>query len=154
MRKYFLVSICIVLVLFSSCGPEPNRYIPENFTDKEEYFDNESFHDRTDFCKYHYTAEADAQFAELTGYQRLLAKDKGKLIGYFDQFAGALESRQDVIGKYDFNPKTYITPVDYYHIDTYERLPISDDEYGKYDDYTIYYYDTETHTLYYIHTSI
>lgn len=43
---------------------------------------------------------------------------------------------------------------DYARIATKEGEKIGDSKYQKYDNYSIYFFDTETLTLYYIHNNI
>ena len=42
---------------------------------------------------------------------------------------------------------------DYVRIKTSEGEPIGDREYGKYDNYDVYFFDVESLTLYYIHSN-
>ena len=61
------------------------------------------------------------------------------------------ESRLD---EYDFDTSV-INEGDYVKIVTKEGQPINGDStYGKYDNYSIYFFDIETLTLYYIHNNI
>ena len=59
------------------------------------------------------------------------------------------ENRLD---EYDFN-QTCISAGDYVLIKTKEGEPIGDSYYEKYDNYTLYFFDTESLTLFYIHNN-
>ena len=56
-------------------------------------------------------------------------------------------------GIYDFDT-SIITEGDYVRIETKEGEEIGDSTYGKYDNYSVYFFDRETLTLYYIHNNI
>lgn len=71
----------------------------------------------------------------------------GNVINYFYNFE-QLEKEN-----YDFNCNN-INEGDYYYIKTKEGEKIGDSKYDKYDNYSIYLYDIESHTLYYIHSNI
>jgi hypothetical protein len=144
MKRFLIVLLCLLLILLTACKVQDN-HIPDSYKDKDEYFDTEGFADFTDFCKYYYDANADTHFASMSEYQAVTDEDKGKLTGYFNDFVSWIALRKDCLDQYNFDPKTYITVGDYYYIKTKE---------GQYTNYTVYYYDTETHTLYYIHNNI
>ena len=61
-----------------------------------------------------------------------------------------LENRMD---EYTFDIAS-VSFGDYVRIETKEGKPIGESRYGKYDDYNVYFFDTDTKTLYYIHTNI
>ena len=55
--------------------------------------------------------------------------------------------------EYDFDINL-ITEGDYVKIKTKEGKEIGNYKYGKFDDYSVYFFDVETLTLYYIHNNI
>ena len=55
--------------------------------------------------------------------------------------------------EYDFDINL-ITEGDYVKIKTKEGKKIGNSKYGKFDDYSVYFFDVETLTLYYIHNNI
>ena len=63
-----------------------------------------------------------------------------------------MESK-DRLKEYDFDV-TKITEGDFFRIKTKEGESIGDSKYQKFDNYTLYFFDTETLTLYYIHNNI
>lgn len=124
--------------------------IPRSYTSSEEYWDKYSFQDYTDFCVYKYDS-ADL-FKNRTDYAVVTENDCEMLAGYFSDFEKWMELT-DYWNKYSFD-KSYISTGDYFCIKTKEGQPIGDTVYEKYDNYTVYYFDTETLTLYYIHNNL
>ena len=57
------------------------------------------------------------------------------------------------LDEYDFN-ESIINEGDYVKIKTKEGQPIGNSKYKKYDNYNVYFFDSETKTLYYIHSNI
>ncbi len=62
----------------------------------------------------------------------------------------SLSNRSD---EYDFS-ESNITQGDYVYIKTKEGEKSGNSYYDKFDYYTVYFFDLEQHTLYYIHNSI
>jgi hypothetical protein len=152
-----LTLIAAAAVFFSSCllntGVKTKYYsnFPKGFTEKEEHFDPDGFQDYTDYCKYYYENaegfEKDSRFTSVSEVGTEAVK------GYFDNFRNWMETC-DRLSEYDFDP-SIITNDDYVRIVTREDERIGrDGRYGKYDDYTVYFFDTGTNTMYYIHNNI
>ena len=57
------------------------------------------------------------------------------------------------LNEYDFL-NDYISEGDYFYIKTKEGEKIGNSYYGKYDNYTIYFFDTDQNILYYIHSNM
>lgn len=57
------------------------------------------------------------------------------------------------LDEYDFN-EVIINEGDYVKIKTKEGQTIGNSKYKKYDNYHVYFFDSETNTLYYIHSNI
>ena len=57
------------------------------------------------------------------------------------------------LNEYDFDVNS-ITENDYVRIVTKEGTPIGDSIYGRFDNYSVFLFDSETLTLYYIHNNI
>ena len=55
--------------------------------------------------------------------------------------------------EYDFDDSC-ISAGDYFYIKTKEGEAIGNSKYEKFDDYYVYFYDTELATLFYIHSNI
>ena len=144
---------CLALLLmpfFCGCTIRPNREIPAGYINKEEHIDLQGGQDFTDYCKYYYPND-DVSVIH-NNYRTVDEADIEDIQGYFSDFARWMETegRED---DYDFD-SACITPGDYVRIRTKEGTPIGDSYYQKYDDYTLWFFDTESCTLYYIHTNI
>ena len=82
-------------------------------------------------------------------YKKISSDDIENIRSYFDDFYGVIRLE----GIYDFDT-SIITEGDYVRIETKEGEEIGDSTYGKYDNYSVYFFDRETLTLYYIHNNI
>ena len=102
-----------------------------------EYWDNSSFQDYTDYYKSKY----DDLIKNNQAYGIVRKEDIDVLKKHFDDFSSWLKYRAY---EYDLD-NIYITEGDYFLIKK---------DIGKYDNYTVYFYDIETHILYYIHSNI
>ena len=106
--------------------------------------------DFCDYCKYYY--EDDSAVRSVPFYRAVGEADVPAILGYFEDF-GRWADACDHLAGYDFD-KSCVTPGDLFFIKSLEGEPIGDDQYGKYDNYSVYLFDTETNTLYYIHANI
>jgi hypothetical protein len=148
----FIASVLLLTLLLGMCaGMEaPPFGVPEGYMDKEEHFDKNGFQDYTDYCKYYYdSAEA---FESNAFYEPVTDDDIENIRSYFMNFRFWMMG-SDRLNEYDFN-SFCITSGDYVRIITKEGQPIGDTRYGKFDNYTVYFFDTDTCTLYYIHGNI
>ena len=152
-RLLSIVALLIFLSFTFLSGCAADKAILKGYSEKYEYFDPDGFQDFTDYCKYLYPKDADVTFKKSTLYREMSQEDVSRIAGYFDNFAGWAKAAEHLQGKYDFDV-SLISTGDYCFIQTKEGTPVGDSAYGTYDDYSVYYYDTETHTLFYIHNNI
>ncbi|MDO5291587.1 MAG: hypothetical protein Q4F05_02430 [bacterium] len=123
------------------------QHVLRGYSSCEEYFDPHGMQDYTDYCKYYYNSNKDENFAKK--YREVSEQDIDRLCEYFENFEQWMKTAERSF-EYDFN--TYqINVGDYYYIETKEGQQPG---YGTYDHYSIYFYDIETHTLYYAHNNI
>ena len=143
----YVLLFCIVYII--ECIDQ-SAHIPGNYSASEKHMDPNGFQDYTDFCVYYY-ASPDAVSSNPL-YRKVADSDTEELRGYFSDFEGFMkaEGRSEEYG-FDLS---CISAGDYCCIETKEGKPIGGAVYGKYDHYTVYFFDTETCTLYYIHNSI
>lgn len=73
-------------------------------------------------------------------------KDIDNIISYFKNFRDWME-KANRLDEYDFDINS-ISEGDYVH------MAIDNSKFSKFDNYTIYLYDVESHTLFYIHSNI
>lgn len=138
-----LIVICAFLIIYVISDINKKRPLLTGYYDKAEYYQKDGFQDYTDYCKYYYTEEYDESFANSELYEVVTDKSIGGIRVFFDNF----EKWMETLGRsaeYDLD-KYSINVGDYVYIDP-ERNTLKN--------YTIYLYDTDTHTLYYIHSNI
>lgn len=121
---------------------EDKKYIEKGYYDKIEYSEGE-FQDYTDYNKYYYKAKYDKKFKENKNYTKVTKDNIEELTNYIIKFSTWMEDAQNI---YDFNLES-INEGDLF----YQK---KDKNTKEYDYINIYYYDIETHTLYYMHSNI
>ena len=127
--------------IFGITGHIPFVEIIGGYNYKEEYYDEEGWQDFTDYCKYYYDSKADKKFKESSKYKKVENEDISNIIEYFYSMDRAMEM-QDRADDYDFN-------IDSIDNKDYVYMKKSDIK-----NYSIYFYDIQTHILYYIHRNI
>lgn len=149
MKKIYLILI-ITLFLTGCFNNLTDSDIPKGYTEKEEYYDKDGVQDYTDYAKYIY--ESKDIIENNKDYNKVTTDDINNITEYFNDFRSVMESK-DRLKEYDFDV-TKITEGDFFRIKTKEGESIGDSKYEKFDNYTLYFFDTETLTLYYIHNNI
>lgn len=145
--KKILITITLILLL-TGCNGTMNTEIPKGYISKIEHYDTEGIQDHTDYAKYIY----DKIIVENDNNYKLVQDDIDNIKSYFNDFKSVMESKER-LNEYDFDIDS-ITENDYVRIITKEGTPIGDSTYGKFDNYSVYLFDSETLTLYYIHNNI
>ena len=148
MKKIF-ASFLILVIFLSSCGYGAEKYIPKGYVESDEHWDENGFQDYTDFCVYRY--ESSDSVRSHSNYCEMTENDIDEIKGYFSHFASVMEVEKR-LEEYTFS-ETYISAGDYFYLKT-EPLMMDGEVIDKYADYSLYYFDIETLTLYYIHTNI
>lgn len=150
MRKLAVIGICLLLFALNGCGLFRDAHIPDGYVSAEEHFDPQGFQDHTDFCVYRYDSAEEVK--KDTAYRKMTQADVDDIAGYFSNFREWMEAQQR-LDEYTFD-ETCISEGDYCFVKTLEGQPIAGGAYGKYDNYTVYCFDSESLTLYYIHSNI
>ncbi len=147
------ISVAVMLFIslvfcLSACSLYAN--IPNGYFGKEEHFDKDGFQDYTDYCKFFYK---DAQpFENDSKYHKVEKTDVNVIKEYFDYFRQLMKD----IGRateYDFDDNC-ISNGDYVLINTKEGISEGNAVYGKFDNFTVYFFDADSCVLYYIHSNI
>lgn len=157
MKKLALLLIVVVVVLFTlGCvsGDSVVGSLPAY--DNREYYIDASWQDSTDYGKYFYSSidkailENNHYFSEVSeiDVQVLLAH-----IENFESWVYASEREDEVSENYDFD-KSIVSVGDYFYIKTLHGQPIGQGTYGRFDNYTVYYFDVEAQILYLFHNNI
>lgn len=114
------------------------------------------FGDSTDFGIYTFPV---AKPEDSEYFKPVTAESKTKLLGYIDEFEQVIDSLRDgdegadLVNNYRFS-RDDIDESDYLYIYDREGKPIGDGAYSKYDYYNVYFFDSQTTTLYYFHNNI
>lgn len=149
MKKVLLVTVFIVAYVCLCFLFTPN-YVLNDYTYSEVYYGKDGFQDYTDYCIYRYDS-AD-EFINSRLYDKASENDVENIRSYFDNFKGWMEA-ENRLDEYSFD-SDFVSLGDYYHIETKEGEPIGQGKYSKFDNYSVYLFDVETNTLYYIHNNI
>ena len=89
----------------------------------------------------------------------MTAESKNELLGYIDNFENWVNVKREddddnaLVVNYHFS-RADIDESDYLYIYDREGKPIGDGAYSKYDYYNVYFFDSQTTTLYYFHNNI
>lgn len=150
MKRIIYVFLMFFIVLLTGCSQAGYVGIPKGYIEKHEFYDEHGFQDYTDYAKYIYSDNSN--FINNDEYQKLSNNDIDNIKGYFRNFKGWMEAAGR-LDEYDFD-QSIINEGDYVKIKTLEGQPIGNSKYKKYDDYSVYFFDSETKTLYYIHSNI
>lgn len=151
MKKLFALILCIMtFYTVTGCGGVPDSHIPGGYISSEEYWDEEGFQDYTDFCIFKY--DSAHSFESRSGYSKITEDDIEKVAGYFSDFKRWMEA-EERLDEYSFD-ESCISEGDYCLIKTKEGQSIGNVTYGEYDCYSVYFFDAETLTLFFIHNDI
>ena len=119
--------------------------------DSSDCYYGDGFQDYTDYCKYYY-AEPEAVLQALKSnpyFKPVTAADIAELDKCFEDFEGWVEL-VEYKDAYDFQ-RSCIDTQDYFYIEDKEKSSEHPDLYFSYD---IYFFDTQTATLFYIHNNV
>lgn len=92
-------------------------------------------------------------------FKPVTAENKTELLGYIDQFEQVIDAMRDgdegadLVNNYRFS-RDDIDERDYLYISDRDGEAIGDGVYSKYDSYNVYFFDSQTATLYYFHNNI
>ena len=114
------------------------------------------FGDSTDFGIYTFPG---AKPEKSEYFKPVTDESKTEPLGYIDKFEQVIDSLRDgdegadLVNNYRFS-RDDIDESDYLYIYDREGKPIGDGAYSKYDYYNVYFFDSQTTTLYYFHSNI
>lgn len=146
-----ILFILIIIMISFICGlvwsilpmHYKDKMVLKGYYEKEEYFQEDGFQDYTDYCKYFYKKLDDDKFINNTKYEMVKEENIKGLKGYFGDTRKWM-NRDGRSNDFDFDDDI-ISAGDYYYLDLKE---------SGYNNYNVYFYDIETHILYYIHSNI
>lgn len=114
--------------------------------------------DFTDFGIYDFST---IDISELNNnkYFSSVNTELSNVLSYIEDFEKWVEchrrsdASQELPANYNFD-EAVIDEKDYFYVKTKEGTPIGSGTYGKFDNYSLYLFDTQTKTLYYFHNNI
>ena len=142
-----VLTICILEILFFNYLISDHNII-KGYYKKEEHFDPFATQDSVDYCKYYYTSEFDTIFSNK--YKKILQEDIPEIKEYFNVFKGWMEAGNRLVD-YDFDANI-IDDEDFCLL--YDKSDSIHAGYSKFGYFSIHFYDTNSHTLYYVHANI
>ena len=146
----FILAINLIYLLFIKKGDYAEYLgIPKGYIEKYEYWDEEGFQDYTDYAKYIYPNKDIVIMSD--GFNIVKNEDKENIKPYFEDFYSSMK-QQGRLDQYDFKIEQ-INEGDWIKTTKVEKGTWSDGGEFFYK-YSVYYFDVDTLTLYYIHNNI
>ena len=126
------------MLILVGCKSQDIGMIDGYYTCEEYYGDG--FQDYIDYCKYLYKEDADEKFGKSSHYEIVTTENIDEIKKYFANFP---YENMDDSSNYDFK-MNMISEGDFYYIKSGSSS----------DNYSVFLYDINSHTLYYIHNNI
>ena len=150
--KFKNIIIIFLFAFLTSCSYSHENEDAAIFYNYKKY-DKYEFGGIADFIKYkkiYYDANSEEKFRNSDLYTCIDQTNIDEVKNYFNYATNLINNKK----KYDFED-SIVTFGDYFYLYTMEGKEIngSKRKYGKYDLYTIYFYDIESHTLFYLHNN-
>lgn len=112
------------------------------------------FQDYTDYAEYYYDSVTAEDLEESEYLKAATAEDIDEILLYIEDFEDLVEAAGGELAEnYGFD-KALLSEGDFFCIKTRYGEPIGEGTYGRFDYYTVYYFDTDTQILYYFHNNI
>lgn len=153
MKRFLIYATTVLLLLMlSACGLESrqDRVLSSlGRWERRNFYTSGGFQDFTDFAIYAYP---EADLTESPYFAPLGEGDRERLSGFLDNFEGWIESighsdpQNEVVVHYAFDRRLMDTR-DWFYI--YE-----DPDYPEFGCYDLWFFDSQTHVLYYFHSNI
>ena len=153
------VALIVVVLIFgtvlSSCiAPEDKVLNSLGEYRSCEFYTCGGFQDYTDYAKYYYDS---VDFTDNEYFSIIEQSDIDALNEHLDNFESCIEAHgyndasSEIVVNYDFD-RSLIDSEDYLYIDSEKHT--WDDGYTSLVNYDVYFFDTQTNTLYYFHNNI
>ena len=155
MKKIVLIILTFVLTfgLFGCSYTDPVIHSLPGYKSKS-FYTSGGFQDYTDYAKYTYDSITTQELDNSKYFNVTTPEDVQEILLHIENF----ESWVETIGgelkeNYDFD-KAIISDGNFFYIKTKAGEPIGKATYDKFSNYTVYYFDVDTQTLYYFHSNI
>lgn len=151
-----LLSHLVLMVIFPITVTDPVIDSLPPYESKEMYTCG-GWQDFTDFGIYDFS---NIDISEVNNkYFSSVNTELSNVLSYIEDFEKWVEihrkneQTQELPANYNFD-EAVIDEKDYFYVKTKEGTPIGSGTYGKFDNYSLYLFDTQTKTLYYFHNNI
>ena len=147
-----IVSICTLML--TACVPVDRALDSLGEYRSCEYYSEGVFQDFTDYAKYYYDS---VDFTDNEYFSKIQQSNIDILNEHLDDFESWIETyrggdaTREIVVNYDFD-RSIIDSEDYLYIDSEKHT--WDDGYTSLVNYNVYFFDTQTNTLYYFHNNI
>lgn len=150
---FLLLVITLLLSLSSSTYQAPVLASLPDYKNNE-FYTSGGFQDYTDYAKYTYDSVT-VENLELSKYfTKMSSQDVEEILLHIDNFEEWVETiGGELKENYDFD-RSIVTEGDFFYIKTKDGEPIGRGIYGKFDNYSVYYFDIDAQILYYFHNNI
>ena len=159
--RFFMLLTIIMLIItpLAECvaGDKVLNSLPE-CESQETYHDKDGFREYTDYAKYYYDDVTADDLEDNKYFHKVTEADIADIQSYYYDFSGFWYGEMNnkyhgYSGKFDFKIEQ-IEAGDYFYIKSLEGQTVDEIHYEKFDNYTVYYFDVESQTLYYLHNNI
>ena len=151
-----ILSLIILISTLSSCiAPEDKVLNSLGECRSCEFYTCGGFQDYTDYAKYYYDP---VDFTDNEYFSIIEQSDIDALNEHLDNFESCVEAHgyndasSEIVVNYDFD-RSVIDHEDYLYIES-EKYDPWDDGNMVFASYDVYFFDTQTNTLYYFHNNI
>lgn len=148
--------VILIAVMLGGCGITYQDPILGSLPEyqSKEFYTSGGFQDYTDYAKYTYDFVPFEDLNASKYFTKTTIEDVEEILLHIDNFENWVEVIGDELKEnYDFD-KTVVSVGDYFYIRTKAGEPIGQGTYGKFSNYTVYYFDVDTKILYYFHNNI
>ena len=149
-----LLLIILISTLSSCTAPEDKVLNSLGKYKSREFYTEGAFQDYTDYAKYYYDS---VDFTNNEYFSKIGQADIDVLNEHLDDFESWIETyregdaSREIVVNYDFD-RSLIDSEDYLYIDSEKHT--WDNGYTSLVNYDVYFFDTQTNTLYYFHNNI
>lgn len=149
-----LIISCLIFALSSCTTPEDKVLNSLGEYKSYEFYTEGAFQDYTDYAKYYYDS---ADLSDNEYFSKIGQSDIDVLNEHLDDFESWIETyrendaSREIVVNYDFD-RSIIDNEDYLYINSEKHT--WDDGFISLVNYDVYFFDTQTNTLYYFHNNI
>lgn len=154
---YIISAMCLLVLSLSACTFKSKDPVIASLgrAMSVQRYSVSGFGDSTDYGIYTFPG---AKLEDSEYFKPVTAESKNELLGYIDNFENWVNVTRDdddntLFENYHFS-RADIDESDYLYISDRDGEAIGDGVYSKYDSYNVYFFDSQTATLYYFHNNI